>query len=81
MKNIGSSNPKQLEFKFSFAPALREQGAEAWTPEKMDEVALRLEKQAHQLRTVAKIIRHRRRSLLPSRPRLKWLPRLKAAMN
>jgi len=79
MKN-GSSDPKQLEFKFTFAPLLREQGAESWTPEQMDEVAEGLEKQAHQLRTVAKIIRYRRRRS-PSPPRLKWLPRLKASMN
>lgn len=78
-KQIGSS-PKQLEFKFTFGPLLHQQGAEAWPPEKMDAVALDLERQAHQLRTVAKILRYRRSRAVPP-SRLRWLPRLKASLN
>lgn len=80
MKNKIGSSPKQLEFKFTFGPLLHQQGAETWTPEKMDAVASTLESQAHQLRTVAKILRFRR-DQPPPQPRLKWLPQRKCVLN
>lgn len=52
--------PEQLEFKFTFgSPLLVEMGAQLWSPEKMEKMADLCAQSEHQLRVVAKILRHR----------------------
>lgn len=80
---IGSSLPVQLHFKFTFGPLLQKQGAELWSPEEMEHFAELYDQAVHQLRVVARILRHRRARAQAPRPpaRLTWIPPRRAALN